>query len=121
MIKVYGTDAVEYIEEKLGFVEEFAEGDVEVRVKETKASDLRVASILYRLEGHPWVNVTSGEHRLVQKCIDELVDVVSVKFEKDHSKYTSRRRKRRRKLEKEVLAEEENLEVEDLLLEEDEE
>lgn len=102
MMKIYGTDAVEYVEDKLGFVEGFTDGLVEVRVKTTKASDLRVASILYRLEGHDKVNITSGEHRSVQKCIDELADKVKVKISKDQDKYDARRKRVRRKLQQEV-------------------
>lgn len=102
MMKIYGTDAVEYVEDKLGFVEGFTDSLVEVRVKPTKASDLRVASILYRLEGHEKVNITSGEHRSVQKCIDELADKVKVKISKDQDKYDARRKRERRKLQQEV-------------------
>lgn len=102
MMKIYGTDAVEYVEDKLGFVEGFTDSLVEVRVKTTKASDLRVASILYRLEGHDKVNITSGEHRSVQKCIDELADKVKVKISKDQDKYDARRKRERRKLQQEV-------------------
>lgn len=102
MMKIYGTDAVEYVEDKLGFVEGFTDSLVEVRVKTTKASDLRVASILYRLEGHDKVNITSGEHRSVQKCIDELADKVKVKISKDQDKYDARRKRDRRKLQQEV-------------------
>lgn len=102
MMKIYGTDAVEYVEDKLGFVEGFTDSLVEVRVKTTKASHLRVASILYRLEGHDKVNITSGEHRSVQKCIDELADKVKVKISKDQDKYDARRKRVRRKLQQEV-------------------
>lgn len=102
MMKIYGTDAVEYVEDKLGFVEGFTDSLVEVRVKTTKASHLRVASILYRLEGHDKVNITSGEHRSVQKCIDELADKVKVKISKDQDKYDARRKRDRRKLQQEV-------------------
>lgn len=118
MVKVYGTNAVEYVEDKLGFVDEFAEGDVEVRIKETKASDLRVASIKYRLKGHPVVNITSEEHRTVAKCIDELADKVGVKIAKEKDKYDSRNRKRRRKVEQEQLEAEEQLNVEELVADE---
>lgn len=104
MVKVYGTNAVDYVNEKLGFVEDFAEGEVVVRINETKASDLRVASINYRLEGHPKpVNISTDEHRSVKKSIDMLADKVSVKIAKDQDKYEARKRKRRRKLEKERL------------------
>jgi len=119
MMKIYGTDAVEYVEDKLGFVEGFTDSLVEVRVKTTKASDLRVASILYRLEGHDKVNITSGEHRSVQKCIDELADKVKVKISKDQDKYDARRKRVRRKLQQEV--EDELLEDEGSVLKELEE
>lgn len=111
MVKVYGTDAVEYVESKLGFVEEFAHGDVEVRIKETKASELWVASILYRLKGHPDVNISSGEHSQVAKCVNELADKVSVKVSREKDKYDSRRRKSRLKEEK-ALAEELEIDIE---------
>ena len=110
MVKVYGTDAVEYVQEKLGFVEEFSQGDVEVRIKETKSTDLRVASITYRLKGHPEpVHITTEETRSVRKAIDVLANKVSVKIAKDQDKYEARKRKRRRKVEKEQLKREEEI------------
>lgn len=101
MVNVYGTDAIEFAVEKLGFVEEFAEGEVDVRIKNTKASDLRVASITYRFKGSSQpTHIESGEHRAVAKCVLELADKASVKIAKDKDKYEARKRKRRRKAEK---------------------
>lgn len=106
MVNVFGTDAVEFIQEKLGFVESFSEGDVEVRIKNTKGSDLRLATITYRLKGHPRpTHIETKEHRSVAKCILELADTVSVKIAKDQDKYASKNRKRRRRLEEDRLKE----------------
>ena len=119
MIKVYGTNAREYVEEKLGFVEDFAQGDVEVRIKETKSTDLRVATITYRLKGHPEsVYISTEETRSVKKAIDVLADKVSVKIAKDQNKYKARKRKKRRKVKEEQLKREEALLEEELDIEE---
>ena len=118
MVKVYGTNAREYVEEKLGFVEEFAQGDVEVRIKETKSTDLRVATITYRLKGHPKpVYISTDETRSVKKAIDVLTDKVSVKIAKDQDKYEARKRKKRRKVKEEQLKREEALLEEELDIE----
>lgn len=102
MLKIYGTNAYDYIEMKLGFVEDFTDGRVKIRIKETKGSDLRVASITYKLKGHPkFTHIETEEHRSVQKCVDELVDKVTVKIARDQNKYEARKRKRRLKLQKE--------------------
>lgn len=115
MIKVYGTNAVDYVQDKLGFVEDFAHEDVEVRIKETKSSDLKVASITYRLKGHPTpVHISTDESSSVQKTIDLLADKVSVKIAKDKDKYEARKRKRNRKLKEEELKQEIELEEIDL-------
>lgn len=102
MINIFGTDAKGFAVEKLGFVKEFAEGDVDIRIKATKASDLRVASITYRFkDSSAPTYIETGEHRAVAKCILELADKVSVKIAKDKNKVEARKRKRRRKAEKE--------------------
>lgn len=95
MIKVYGTNAVDFVQEKLGFVEDFSDSQVTVRVEETKANQLHRASITYKLKGHPVTNVTSEEHRSIGKCIEELSDTVGVKIERDKGRYESKRRKQR--------------------------
>lgn len=110
MIKVYGTDAVEYVQDKLGFVEDFAQGEIEVRIKETKSSDLRVASITYRLKGHPTpVHITTDESSSVQKTIDLLADKVGEKIARDKDKYEARKRKKNRKIKEEQLKREAEL------------
>ena len=122
MIKVYGTNARDYVDEKLGFVEDFTEGTIEVRIKETKSTDLRVASITYRLKGHPKpVHIETDETRSVRKAIDVLADKVSDKIAKDKDKYESRKRKRRRKVKQEQLKQEEALLNDELDLDELEE
>lgn len=115
MINVYGTDADAFAQEKLGFVEEFAKGEVDIRVKNTKSTDLRVASITYWMKGNPKpTHIETGEHRSVAKCILELSDKVSVKVAKDKDKYESRKRKRRRQAEQERLKALEESLVEDI-------
>lgn len=94
MVKVYGTDAVDFVEDKLGFVHDFTESKVTVRVEETKADQLYQASITYRLKGHPVTNISTGEHRSIAKCIKELSDKAWVKIERDKGKYESKRRKK---------------------------
>lgn len=120
MLKIYGTNAYEYVEMKLGFVEDFSQGKIKVRIKETKGSDLRVASITYKLNGHPTLtHIETEEHRSVQKCIDELADKVTAKIARDQNKYESRKRKRRLKLQKEqerLLQEEQEAALEAELL-----
>ena len=111
MVKVYGTNAEDFVHSKLGFVAEFSEGVVEVRIKTTKANDLRVASINYKLKGHPKPTyIESGEHRSVAKSVQELSDIVSEKIARDQDKYEARKRRRRQKAEQERLKQLEELE-----------
>lgn len=95
MVKVYGTNAVDFVQEKLGFVKDFTDSKVTVRIEETKSKQLHRASITYRLKGHPVTNITTEEHRSVAKCIEELADTTWVKIERDKGRYESRRRKER--------------------------
>lgn len=111
MLKVYGTNAEDFVRSKLGFVEDFSVGVVKVRIKTTKANDLRVASITYQLKGHPKpTHVESDEHRSVAKSVQELSDIVSEKIARDQDKYEARKRKRRQRAEKERLKQLEELE-----------
>lgn len=100
---VEGKDrAVELLEDKLDFIEDWVGSEPDVHVKKVKSGAMFNASVNFKLGGRK-VHIESDNHRSLVKCFDELAGKAKALISRESDKVESKKRKQAKQARKEEL------------------